>query len=359
MSNLTMPTLTIAFQQAANTAVARSRKGTVALILRDAVADAAELHYTLSSTAQIPDGLGTENEAAIRRAFLGNVNPPRRVLVYVTGADGEITADCGALAWLATQKFDYLAGPADLTAAEAAVIKTWLVKQREDNHAVYKAVLPETAADSEGVVNFAASGIQAGEETFDAAGYCGRVAGFIAGTPMSQSVTYGVLPEAADIDRLTALEMDEAVAAGKLILMHDGEKVKFGRGVNSLTTAADDIWKKIKIVECLDMIQADLRLTIQDNYMGKYPNDYDHKQILVTAVTSYLQSLADDALIGGNFTADIDVASQEAWLQEQGTATADMSEQDIREANTGTHVFLTVSLAPVDAMEDVAVKIYL
>lgn len=359
MSNLTMPTLTIAFQQAANTAVARSRKGTVALILRDAAADEADLHYALSSAAQIPDGLGTENEAAVRRAFLGNVNPPRRVLVYVTGAGGEITADCSALAWLATQKFDYLAGPADLTAAEAAVIKTWLVKQRGDNHAVYKAVLPETAAGSEGVVNFAASGIRAGEETFDAAGYCGRVAGFIAGTPMSQSVTYGVLPEVADIDRLTALEMDEAVAAGKLILMHDGEKVKFGRGVNSLTTAADDIWKKIKIVECLDMIQADLRLTIQDNYMGKYPNNYDHKQILVTAVTSYLQSLADDALISGDFTADIDVAAQEAWLQEQGIDTADMSEQDIREANTGTHVFLAISLAPVDAMEDVAVKIYL
>ena len=37
MSNpLTMPTLTVAFQQRAQTAVARSQKGTVALLLRDA-----------------------------------------------------------------------------------------------------------------------------------------------------------------------------------------------------------------------------------------------------------------------------------------------------------------------------------
>lgn len=359
MSNLTMPALTITFQQAGSSAVARSQKGTVALILRDAVAEGTALHYTLTSTAQIPAALGTENEAAIRRAFLGNANPPKKVLVYVIGAEETITADSAALTWLATQKFDYLAGPADLTAAEAEAVKTWLVKQRADNHAIYKAVLPETAADSEGVVNFAASGIQAAGETFGAAGYCGRVAGFIAGTPMNQSITYGVLSEVTDINRLTATEMDEAVTAGKLILMHDGEKVKFGRGINSLTTADDDIWKKIKIVECLDMIQADLRLTIQDNYMGKYTNDYDHKQILVTAVTNYLQSLANDALIDKDFSADIDVDAQEAWLREQGTDTSDMSEQDIREANTSTHVFLVVSLTPVDAMEDVAVRIYL
>ena len=40
MSNLAMPKLTVAFKQAARTAVARSQKGIVALILRDAAADA-------------------------------------------------------------------------------------------------------------------------------------------------------------------------------------------------------------------------------------------------------------------------------------------------------------------------------
>ena len=102
MSNLTMPTLTVAFKQRASTAVARSQKGTVALIIRDAVAAAKDLQYTLTSTAQIPATLGVANQASIRRVFSGNTNPPalyagrisrcrpgrgtdRMALVYISG----------------------------------------------------------------------------------------------------------------------------------------------------------------------------------------------------------------------------------------------------------------------------------
>lgn len=361
MSNLTMPTLTVAFKQRASTTVARSQKGVVAFLIRDAAADAADLKYTLTSTAQIPQTLGTANQAAIRRVFLGNGNPPKKVLLYVMGAEGTITAEAAVLAWMATQKFDYLAGPDDLSAEEAGVIKTWLVNQRSDNYAIYKAVLPELAADSEAVVDFSASGILVDGETFTAAGYCDRIAGLIAGTPMTQSISYAALPEVEDIDRKTQVELDAEVGEGKLLLFHDGEKVKCGRGVNSLTTVTgrSDVWKKIKIVEILDMIQQDIRLTIQDNYIGKVSNSYDNKLQLVTAISVYLQTLAKDGLIEDGFTVGIDVDAQDAWLQEQGVSTVDMSEQEIKEANTGTHVFLQLFVTPIDAMEDVAVDIYL
>ena len=361
MSNLTLPTLTVALKQRASTTVARSQKGVVAFLIRDAAADAADLKYTLTSTAQIPQTLGTANQAAIRRVFLGNGNPPKKVLLYVMGAEGTITAEAAVLAWMATQKFDYLAGPDDLSAEEAGVIKTWLVNQRSDNYAIYKAVLPELAADSEAVVDFSASGILVDGETFTAAGYCGRIAGLIAGTPMTQSISYAALPEVEDIDRKTQVELDAEVGEGKLVLFHDGEKVKCGRGVNSLTTVTgrSDVWKKIKIVEILDMIQQDIRLTIQDNYIGKVSNSYDNKLQLVTAISVYLQTLAKDGLIEDGFTVGIDVDAQDAWLQEQGVSTVDMSEQEIKEANTGTHVFLQLFVTPIDAMEDVAVDIYL
>ncbi len=361
MSTLTMPTLTVAFKQRASTAVARSQKGTVAFLIRDAAANETALTYTLTSTAQIPKTLGTANQAAIRRVFLGNVNPPKKVLLYVMGDSATITAGSPVLTWLATQKFDYLAGPDDLSSEEAGVIKTWLVNQRSDNAAIYKAVLPELTADSEAIVNFSASGILVDGETFTAAGYCGRMAGLIAGTPMTQAVTYAALPEVEDIDRKPLGELDTAVGAGKLVLFHDGEKVKCGRGVNSLTTVTgrSDIWKKIKIVEILDMIQQDIRLTIQDNYIGKVSNSYDNKLQLVTAISVYLQALAKDGLIENDFTVGIDVDAQDAWLQEHGVSTVDMSEQEIKEANTGTHVFLQLFVKPIDAMEDVAVGIYL
>ena len=44
----------------------------------------------------------------------------------------------------------------------------------------------------------------------------------------------------------------------------------------------------------------------------------------------------EDGLIEDDFTVGIDVDAQDAWLQEQGVSTVDMSEQEIKEANTGT-----------------------
>ncbi|BAK99932.1 hypothetical protein OBV_27340 [Oscillibacter valericigenes Sjm18-20] len=360
MSTLAMPSINIAFQQAASTALARSQKGTVALILRDAAL--ADKTYTLTAPSQIPSEMGTANQAAVRRAFLGYEKPPKKVLLYITDVDDVIAAGCAALNWLATQQFDYLAGPADLTATEAGVIKTWIVTQRSDNHAVYKAVLPGLAADSEAIVNFAAGGIDIGEtEKLTAAAYCGRMAGLLAGTPMRISATFAPLPEVRDVDRLTEAALDAAVGTGQMVLFWDGEKVKTGRAVNSLTTITgkSDKWKKIKIVELLDIVQHDLRLAIDDNYIGKMANTYENKLLLVTAITDYLRSLARDGLILDNFTCGIDVDAQQAWLEENGTPTVDMNEQEIKEAGTDTNVFLMVAISPVDAIEDVTVVIRL
>ena len=133
MSTLTMPTLMVAFQQRANTAVARSQKGTVAFIIRDAAANSADQTFALASTGQIPKTLGTANQEAIRRVFRGK---PKKVLVYVMGAEAVISAQSPLLTWLGTQKFDYLAGPDDLTADEAAALKKWGggAAQRQQRH---------------------------------------------------------------------------------------------------------------------------------------------------------------------------------------------------------------------------------
>lgn len=360
MSTLKMPNIDIAFRQAASTALARSQKGTVALILRDAAE--ADKTFSLTAPSQIPSKIGEANQAAVRRTFLGYVKPPKKVLLYITDADDTITTDCAALNWLATQQFDYLAGPADLTAEEAGAIKTWITAQRSDNHAVYKAVLPGLLADSEAIINLTASAIDIGlPERLTAAAYCGRIAGLLAGTPMSISATYAPLPEVRDVARLTETALDTAVGAGQLVLFWDGEKVKTGRAVNSLTTVTgkSDEWKKIKIVELLDMVQHDLRAAIDDGYIGKYANTYENKLLLVTSITNYLQSLARDGLILPDFFCGIDVDAQQEWLENNKVSTVDMNEQEIKEAGTGTNVFLAITIHPVDAIEDVSVEITL
>ena len=93
-------------------------------------------------------------------------------------------------------------------------------------------------------------------------------------------------------------------------------KVKLGRGVNSLTntTGRSEVWRKIKIVELLDLLQRDLRLAIQDNYIGKFQNSYDNKLLLITAVKLYLQALAKDQLIEDRPTASSSSRVERRWM---------------------------------------------
>ena len=109
-----LPNINIAFKSTAASAIERSEKGVVALIIKDAKENGG---HAYTNASQIPATLGTDNQAYIQRAFTGYVNPPRQVLVYVLPAAAEALTD--ALTWLATQTFDYLAGPPDCTEAEA------------------------------------------------------------------------------------------------------------------------------------------------------------------------------------------------------------------------------------------------
>ena len=116
-----LPNINIAFKSTAASAVERSEKGVVALIIKDAKENGG---HAYTNASQIPATLGTDNQAYIQRAFTGYVNPPRQVLVYVLPAAAEALTD--ALTWLATQTFDYLAGPPDCTETEATAIAAWI-----------------------------------------------------------------------------------------------------------------------------------------------------------------------------------------------------------------------------------------
>jgi len=349
-----LPSINIVFSTQAASAIERSQKGIVALIIRDSAANGS---YILTKTKQIPTELSTANKNYISRAFIGNEDPPKKVIVYVLPEDAEDLSE--ALTYLEGQKFDYLAGPPDITTAECTEIVNWIESMRADGFTP-KAVLPNTAADNEAIINFTTSGINDGTNTYTAAEYCSRIAGLIAGTPMAISCAYAVLPEVVDIDRLSNDEADEAVAKGQFILVYDGEKVKVGRGVNSLQTTTEDKgepFKKIKIVEAVDMIKTDIKKTIEDNYIGKYTNSYDNKCLLISAIKGYFTGLENDGILKAGSTVEIDIDAQEAYLQSIGKDTSTMSEEEIKTAATGDKVFLKASVTILDAIEDVDINI--
>lgn len=350
-----LPNINIAFSTQAASAIARSQKGIVALIVRDTTENGA---HVLTSSTQIPKGLSAENKAYIERAFIGYVNPPRKVIVYVLPMEADDLTE--ALNYLATQKFDYLAGPPDISTDECTEIVNWIKAQREIGFTP-KAVLPNTAADSEAIINFTTNGIKVGDKEYSAAEYCSRIAGLIAGTPMTISCTYAPLTEVSDVERLTKDEMDNAIDSGQFIIFFDGEKVKVGRGVNSLQTTTQDkgeAFKKIKIVEAIDMIKADIKTTAEDNYIGKYANNYDNKCLLITAIKGYFATLENEGILeSGSSSVEIDIDAQEAYLQSKGIDTSNMTEQEIKEANTDDKVFLKASIKILDAIEDISLNI--
>ncbi len=347
-----LPSIDISFQTAAQATIAMGDKGYVGVIVRDTAQAGA--HY-LPRVGKIPAELTEDNRAYLTRTFLGYINPPKAVYLYVT--DAEDTNLAGALAYFETQEVDYLVGPPDLTEDEAEAMVMWL-KEVRAAHSHIKLVLPNTVADYDPVVNFAADGMTDGETVFTTAEYCSRMAGLFAGTPWTMSATYAPLPELTDITRLDKETADAAIDAGKLILIHDGRQVKIGRAVNSLTTTTLDhgaIFQKIKALEVIDRVDADFRATIEDTFIGKVSNTYDNRMLLVTAGRNYFHTLETAGLlIEGSSTLDIDTEAVRDYL---GEAADEMSDDELRHADTGSQVFLVGKFTIADAIEDVTIRI--
>lgn len=350
-----MPSVSISFTELAATAVTRGERGIIAMILSDtAVPDKNPVVCT--SNADIPGTLSEENQEQIKLALLGYVNTPLRVIVYVLEEDAENYNE--ALEYFKTAKFDYLVVPDVETKGKTSDIVSYVKTERADNKLI-KAVLPNTVADSEGIINYATASVTAGEKQYTTEQYCSRIAGIIAGTPLSISCTYAAMPELSDCSRQTKSEMDAAVDAGKFIVFWDGEKVKTARGVNSLTTLTDEKntqFQKIKIVDAMDMIANDIRMTTEDNYLGKYANTYDNKCLLLSAIQNYFSSLVTDRVLSG-YQVEINVEANKLYLKGKGVDVESMSEDEIRQANTGTFVFLKATLSILDSIEDIVLPI--
>ncbi len=348
-----MPELIIAFKKAAETAVLRSGRGIVALILKDTANDTKS--YSLSKENQVEKGHWTaENLDYIQKTFLGG---PNLVLIERVGSEETLEE---ALGRLKNKKWNYLAIP-DLTEDEAATVLEWIIAQRK-NTKTFKAVLPNCAADNEGIINFATEGIEVGTKKYTAAQYCGRIAGILAGTPLDNSCTYTVLPEVTAITE--SADADKDINAGKLILFNDGTQIKIARGVNSLVelgeTKTEDM-KKIKIVEGMDLVRDDIRNTWNENYVGKKVNKYDNKILFVNAVNIYFRALAVEGVMDDSYDnlSFIDIAAQRTWLSKKNSIWVEKTDEEVKTANTGSYAFIGANAMFCDAMEDLNFAIYM
>ena len=141
---------------------------------------------------------------------------------------------------------------------------------------------------------------------------------------------------------------------GGAILFTGLEKDSFPLSVNSLTTVTqedtEDL-KKIKILAIQDLITTDITDTINKSYVGNYSNSYDNKCLLITAIKGYLSQLEKKGYIEKDKSVmEINVEKQRAYLESTGVDTTEMDDQAVKEANTGSRVFLKGSVSILDAM---------
>jgi hypothetical protein len=343
-----LPKIDIIFKTLAVSAVARSARGIVALIVRDT-------NTAMKVYRGIEEVKDTDFSAAnikhVKEAFYGT--PASVIVVPIAEAD----AVSVALDKLKFMYWNYLAMP-EAVAQDVTDITAFIKGQRDNNKKIYKAVLPNAPADHEGIINFTTTGItMADGSTKTTAEFTVRLASVFAGLPFTRSATYYAFPDVASITEHA--DPDDDIDAGELILINDGKKIKIGRAVNSLVTYTAEkssIFSKIRIVEIVDMIKEDIRMTFEGNYVGKYTNSFVNKMMFVTSVNAYFQELVTENVLEreAENKARIDTEAQKLYLESIGKDTSTMNDSQLLRANTGSNVYLAANISVLDAMEDLS-----
>ncbi|MCI6484291.1 MAG: phage tail sheath protein [Selenomonadaceae bacterium] len=368
-----LPQVLINFRTQGTTAIKRSARGIVAMILHDGAKNEIQ-QFRISDTTDIPDEILSAKSVELVKLCLKGT--PLRVLLYVipeagteVEPEGHLADQNDVLDLIQSVKWNWVCNPTS-TGTEQADLSSWVIAQRNNKRKTFKAVCAKQAADHEGVVNFCTDDIVAENgtdengdpvyTTYNAVQYTARIAGILAGLALDRSATYFALTEVQSVESYT--DIDERIDKGQLLLFdeQDGNGVKIARACNSLitfTTDKGEDFRYIKIIEALDMITDDIRDTFKKYYVGKVINDYNHKMLFITAVLVYFDEIKGNVLDrDGKNTVDIDEQAQLNYAKLHGEKTEDMSAMEIRKYNTGTRVMLTGNIKPVNAMEDLTIN---
>jgi len=188
------------------------------------------------------------------------------------------------------------------------------------------------------------------------------ITGMLAGTPITQSITNSIIDSTliTGYTDATKEELDSYVDSGVIAIFYDKGKYRVSKGVNTLQTLEEhqtEGMKKIKIASAMHMMSGDIKDILNDNYIGKMPNTYDNKCVVMAMIGEYLRGLADEDIIDDDFSVDIDIEAQKTYLKEKGVSVEDMEDDEIKEYNTDDKVFLKLRVKFVDAMEDISIVV--
>lgn len=347
-----LPNITVEFLTKAQTAIARSERGIVCLVVDDTTKETAVAEYSALSEVLSAD-YTAENYAAIKDTF---IDGPTKVYV-VRIPDSKAFTDIETT--LDTLKFNWIAYIGQTQTAVPTYVKT---RNAKPAAAPVKAVVYNQPADDPHVVNFANTKVKRKEDAaeIDSYKYLGRIAGMLAALPLDRSATYYVFD---DLDSVVDVaDADDAVDDGEFVLFNDYGTVRVARAVNSATTVDNEDLKKITIVEGMDLTKEDIIATFKERYLGQYKNTVENQTVFMAAVNTYFRQLENEDVLSSDFDnlAEIDVEAQrQAWVSAGKIEAMDWDVETVKKNPFKTYVYLQANVRFSDAIEDLQFNIYM
>lgn len=345
-----LPIISVEFKKLAATALTRSVRGILAVVIQDTTSDVSWTSKAFTSLDEVDaKEFTSENYKILARAFLA---APYQVIVVRVGSEGTMET---AQAILDKLSYNWVcAVPANFQSGLVTYVKGINTPRRIRK--VKALVYNQASADDMHIVSVANGTVTlAGGDTVTMTNYLPRLAGLLAACPMDQSVTY------ADLDELEAVadvsNLDTSIDGGSLCLFRDDNVIRIARGVNTLQTVSGDVtedMKKIAVVEAMDLIQEDIIRTFKRYYLGKRKNTADNQALFVADILTYLNQLADETIISKDetITAEVDVGAMRSAWEAAGVSTADMTDAQVKKKPYRAQVFVSARATILDAMED-------
>lgn len=346
-----LPVISVEFKKLAATALIRSVRGILAVVIQDATSGVSWTSKAYTSLADVDSKeFSSANYTILSRAFAA---APYQVIVVRVGSDGTMET---AQAILDKLTYNWVcAVPANFQSGLVTYVKGINTPRRIRK--VKALVYNQQSADDMHIVSVANATvtIKDASETTTMTDYLPRLAGLLAACPMDQSVTY------ADLDDLDAVaevsNLDTAIDGGSLCLFRDDNVIRIARGVNTLQTVEGDItedMKKITVVEGMDLIQEDIIRTFEIYYLGKKKNTADNQALFIADILTYLNTLAEETVISKDdpITAEVDVAAMRKAWEGAGVSTADLTDAQVKKKPFRSQVFVAAQAHVLDAMED-------
>ncbi|MCM3365327.1 phage tail sheath family protein [Bacillus safensis] len=217
-----------------------------------------------------------------------------------------------------TEYFDVIALPNNTSEQLKATFVAFVKRLRDDQGRKIQGVLPNYAANHEGIINVTSGVLLEDGTEITPAKATAWVAGASAGANFNQSLTFVEYEGAVDtLERLDNDQVEYRLSQGEFLFTFDARDrtVSVEKDINSLTsytTEKNKTFGKNKIIRVLDAINNDLTRELKDLIKlrkangNDIPASDDGLQLVKTLITQYLTQLQDGSGITG-FDSETDI----------------------------------------------------